>query len=218
MNQPTQMTALMSAIALTVAIACNGEPIGSIDAADSGDARDASTDTRTDAGDDSGDEDAADAGRDARSATALVSPDAWEKTAEENDPFDDAPDEVECDEDAYEAHALEEGEDGLVVHSEGCNYLTVSQPALDDVQAGDQVYVRLYHFELNAPDGGEAHLAVATEDETIWEEFVPIPAEGDLLTHTWEATEPISKGDPLYFHFHNHGANEYYLLEISRLD
>jgi hypothetical protein len=68
---------------------------------------------------------------------------------------------------------------------------------------------------LTAPAASEAHLALQVGEHLIWEAFVPIPTDSDLLMDTWTAPADIPAGEDIYFHVHNHGNNEYNLIEVS---
>lgn len=154
---------------------------------------------------------------DASSATALVSPESWAVIPAADDPVEDAPQTTMCDpENGTKVESLS-GEQAFGVSTRNCEYVAVGQTTLAPLSEGDTVFVRAWHFELTAPTDAEAHLAVAIDGETIWQERVPIPSgEGGLLTSEWTATRDIPAGSDVVFHAHNHGNNEYYLLEVSR--
>lgn len=179
---------------------------GSPDSSPANDASDASDSPPDDAldGDTSGEP----------AARALVDHAAWQRLDPADDPFDDAPDTVDCDAQAFGEHALDD-EDAFAVKSRQCNHLTVSQPTLVGVDAGDRVDIRAWHFGLDAPTGAEAHLALGTATQTLWEQHIPIPSDSALLLDSWTAPEGIAAGTEIFFHFHNHGNNEYYLIEVS---
>jgi hypothetical protein len=164
-----------------------------------------------------GDGDAGDAGADTNSATPLVSPHSWSAIQASEDPVADAPDTTMCD--VANGTKTEEltGETAFGVDTTTCAYVAVRQSTLSPVSEGDTVFVRAWHFKLTAPEDTEAHLAVALDGETIWEERIPIPTErGKLMTAEWTATRDIPVGSDVVFHAHNHGNNEYYLIEVSR--
>lgn len=148
---------------------------------------------------------------------ALVSPHAWAMIPASQDPVDDAPDTALCDvENGTKVEALSD-EEAFGVSTANCEYVAVGQTTLGPISSGDTVFVRAWHFDLTAPTDAEAHLAVAIDDETIWEERIPIPSDGSgLLTSEWTATRDIPTGSDIVFHAHNHGNNEYYLIEVSR--
>jgi hypothetical protein len=68
--------------------------------------------------------------------TSLVLPERWELLDAGSDPFDDRPPVVDCRPGAVVAEALS-GEQALGVETGSCNYVTVFQPLLREVQAGE---------------------------------------------------------------------------------
>jgi hypothetical protein len=149
---------------------------------------------------------------DVSEALALVDHELW--TTASADPFDDAPADVDCDSQAWGSEEIAP-ELTFFVQTQGCNYLTVSQPISSPIEAGQTLNIRLWHYKLTAPAATEAHLALRLGDHLIWEAFVPIPSQSQLLMDTWTAPSAIPAGEDIYFHVHNHGDNEYNLIEVS---
>lgn len=145
---------------------------------------------------------------------ALVDHELWEVTSAEADPFDDRPDTVACDPQAYGTEVLAP-EETFYVKSQGCNYITVNQPLAETIDQDDTIQIHAWHFDLTAPAASEAHLALMIGGHLIWEKFVPIPSDSELLLGAWTAPESIPAGQDIYFHVHNHGNNEYNLVEVS---
>lgn len=100
-----------------------------------------------------------------------------------------------------------------------CNWLTLEQPSLRDIRAGDRVEVRAFHFTLTLPLGEEARLSLVVGDQLAFDERIPIePSRGSqFLSNTWVAPKDYPKGTPLLFHVDNHGTNEYLLIEVNIL-
>ena len=100
-----------------------------------------------------------------------------------------------------------------------CNWLTLEQPSLRAIRAGDRVEVRAFHFTLTSPLGGEARLALAIGDELAFDERVPIePSRGSqFMDNIWVAPKDYPEGTPLLWHVDNHGTNEYLLIEVNIL-
>jgi hypothetical protein len=96
-----------------------------------------------------------------------------------------------------------------------CPYITVSQPTLREVPEGHNIKVRLWHFELSAPQPAMAHAAVVVDDLHVLDEQIPIPSAGGLIVRELRAPHAIALGAPVYFHLHNHGANSWSLVEVS---
>ena len=99
-----------------------------------------------------------------------------------------------------------------------CNWLTLGQPSLRAIRAGDQVEIRMFHAILNAPVPGEARMMFAVDDELAFEYGVLIPsAESQFPSTVWTAPRDFPAGAPLLFHVDNHGSNEYMLIEVNVL-
>ncbi|MDH3625077.1 MAG: hypothetical protein OEQ49_14500 [Myxococcales bacterium] len=106
----------------------------------------------------------------------------------------------------------------LAVYTESCNWITLEQPSLRPVRAGDEIEVRAFHFVLTAPFNAEARISLTLGDEMIFDETVQIPQiDGRPLDGTWTATRDFEAGTPMLFHVNNHGANEYLLIEVNVL-
>lgn len=120
---------------------------------------------------------------------------------------------VDCEPDV--AWGLEEldGTATLAVDTGACNYLTATQPLAVDLQAGGDVTIQLWHFELQGD--GEAHIALQIGDEAVWERRVPIPSDSELIDETFATAEAHTAGEPVYFHLHNHGINSYNLTALT---
>jgi hypothetical protein len=148
-----------------------------------------------------------------RDAAPLVDPELWAEAAADEDPFGDRPDAVSCDEGGWYVEEL--GPDlSLAVDTIGCDYFTGSQPALVSLLAGDTLSGRLWHYDLDAMDGGEAHAAVMIGGELVWEEYVPIPSESGMLLPEVVVERDFEAGEEVWFHLHNHGSNSYNLIDL----
>jgi hypothetical protein len=75
--------------------------------------------------------------------------------------------------------------------------------------------VRLWHFELSAPDPAQAHAVLLVDGLTVLDERIPIPKPGGLMVHELRVERDIPAGAPVYFHLHNHGENSWALVELS---
>ena len=111
------------------------------------------------------------------------------------------------------------GENSLYIDAQDCAYLTVAQPAAVEVDEGDRIRVRIWHFALVALDAATATIAMTVNGHSVFEAFVPIPSEGALLPDPnlrMEADFESDAGAPVLFHLRNHGTNSYNLIELSR--
>ncbi|HET6417265.1 MAG TPA: hypothetical protein VFG22_13295 [Polyangiales bacterium] len=65
-----------------------------------------------------------------------------------------------------------------------CDWLTLEQPSLQAIRAGDVIEVRAYHNELTAPVPGEARMSFAVGDQLAFDETILIPNASEFLTGT----------------------------------
>ncbi len=98
-----------------------------------------------------------------------------------------------------------------------CNWITLEQPSLRAIRAGDRVEVRGRHSQLTAPVPGEAHIAFVIGDEQVLDYSVTIPTDFEFPDAIWTAPKDYPAGTPLLFHVDNHGQNEYMLIEVNVL-
>jgi hypothetical protein len=145
---------------------------------------------------------------------SLVLHELWTQLAPMDDPFDDRAPDASCARTGVMPETLSE-ERVFSVDTGLCNYLTVTQPTLSEVAAGETLKVRLWHFELSAPEPAEAHAAVVVDGLRILDERVTIPSPGGLLSREMRVPRAIAAGTPVHFHLHNHGINSWSLVEVS---
>jgi len=97
-----------------------------------------------------------------------------------------------------------------------CDHATFMQPTLAPARAGDLLHARAWHLPLFSPQvGAVAHLEVRVGERTLLEYRTDIPAEETTMFEYVELEEAVPAGTPVWFHVHNHGNNEWGLLEIS---
>ena len=100
-----------------------------------------------------------------------------------------------------------------------CDWLTLEQPSLRPIRAGDQIEVRTYHADLTAPaPDGEARMSFVIGDELVFDERVPIPFQSEFLSAIWTSPRDYPAGTQLLWHVDNHGSNEYLLIEVNILN
>lgn len=102
-----------------------------------------------------------------------------------------------------------------------CDWITLEQPSLRAIHAGDQVKVRARHSTLTAPTGAQPTTArmifVIGEDEKALDYSVLIPSDYSFPSNTWTAPRDYPAGTRLLWHVDNHGSNEYMLIEVNIL-
>ena len=197
---PTPVIRLVSGLVLALVYGCE-EP-SEDDASDdgSGDAAAGSSDASTSSSDDSTGE-----------TESLIDVAAWQLDAMIPSPLAaDRPEEVECE----HGFGLE---DGLFeVDTELCNWGAFAQPTLAPVEAGDTVEIIMLHDTLYSEDeDATAHVAVALGDETIWETTIAIPAPNGYLRPMITVEQPVPAGTLVHLHVHNHGYNNYRVVDIT---
>lgn len=138
-----------------------------------------------------------------------------------------------CDDTCHFPEPLQVGEYSYSVDSGYCNYLTTVQETRAPIAAGDEILIRFWHFELDAPNGGTAYMAIQIGDRLVWDARLPIPCRGGLVglipdgdcidTPGLADVDPARfvadfaapAGTPIYVHVQNHGNNNYSLVETS---
>lgn len=103
----------------------------------------------------------------------------------------------------------------LEIKTDLCNYATVRQASSQALRPGDRLAIRVWHYTLTEPAPAQAHLALAIDDEVVWEEWVPSPADANLVEGEIAIDHDVPAGADLQFHVHNHGANSYDLVAIE---
>lgn len=146
---------------------------------------------------------------------SAIDHDLWEVVPVESDPFSERfTEESYCATWGYFAEDIG-GEYSFSINTRDCNYLTVSQPSLRALSPGDMLTLRLYHFELRAPEAAEAYAAIAIGGAVVWEERVPIPSPSGLVRAEWEVTSAAPEGTSILFHLDNHGLNSWSLIDLT---
>lgn len=142
----------------------------------------------------------------------LVDAAQWAPTPPEQDPaLDHRPAEISC----PGGHTLEGS--GIEVETARCDYLSVSQPLLDEILAGEPLRIQAWWQTLASDHPAEGHLALFIDDQLQWEEFVTIPGPADARDIRWAADDDYPAGSRVTFHLHNHGANSWQLADFSIL-
>jgi hypothetical protein len=157
-----------------------------------------------------------------RSAGLLINSFDWQWTDTSEDPFyalitqDQSMNRL-CDTNAHGVEEVSVGVWSYSIETNLCHWLTIKQEVLRPVLAGDRVKLKVWHFELNAPQRAVAHVGLATDHEVLIVEEEVIPQEGRMLKVDAVFTHDLLVGDWIYFHLDNHGANSWHVLEIKLL-
>ena len=100
-----------------------------------------------------------DSGSEERSGGALVDHNDWVVSSLGTGLFGAIPEEICEEEVSYRAEELG-GEFVFAIETQFCSYLTVEQPSLLELRAGDTIKARLYHAPLTGPPDAMAHVGV----------------------------------------------------------
>lgn len=109
-------------------------------------------------------------------------------------------------------------EDGaLEVETGFCNYLSVAQPSKAALVKGDSLHLVLWHGDLafDTPEPVQAHVAITIDGQTVWQEYVKIPADADIYDVRIPINFDAPIGSKVEYHLHNHGYNTWTLLQLE---
>ena len=96
----------------------------------------------------------------------------------------------------------------LEVQTDICDYVTLEQGLLRDVQAGERVVVDVWNLGLWAEERAVAHVSVQLGDAR-WEAWADIPSPAERWQAVFEVERRLPAGTPIRLHLHNHGANSW---------
>ena len=100
---------------------------------------------------------------------------------------------------------------GIEVQTVNCNYITLTQPLMKPVRAGQSVRLQVWWQTLASLEPAEGRIAVWIGDWRYFDERVPIPSEADARNLSRPSPSRIAAGTPVYFHVDNHGFNSWTL-------
>lgn len=145
---------------------------------------------------------------------ALVQPGAWDVQPRNRDAFlDHRPQEIDCQRDR--GWFIEDG--ALEVRTEFCNYASLGQQALLDLDSGTELELNFSHSRLNYNAPSVAHVALSIGGVPVWEKTIDIPAESALFADRVSLPVAVRRGDLIELHIHNHGANAWTLHSLEAL-
>lgn len=151
---------------------------------------------------------------DGADAEPVARPEAWRPIAGP-DPFGNAGD-VYCEPTSWGPTEFDDqGTVSFEIDTTFCPWLTVEQPSTVEIRRHDRLTLRMWHFDLTAPDVADATIGLAVGDEVVWTDDFSIPRPGAWIEAAWDADRVIPAGTPLRVHVDNHGANTYDILEVG---
>ena len=147
----------------------------------------------------------------AKQSLSLVDVDAWSEQDAAGDSLPGhRPAELQCPANSWY------NEDGaLEVETGYCNYLSLAQPSLSAVKAGDALHLVLWHAALAFERPAKAHVAVTIGGKRVWETSVAIPTEANIYDLRIPLDFDAPAGSEVEFHLHNHGYNSWTLLKLE---
>lgn len=145
---------------------------------------------------------------------ALVEPGGWERV---EDPALDAfaalrPDDAEC---SNAGWFVDPFTGVLEIQTEVCDYVTLEQPTLAAIAAGDTITVRAYHDVLSADMPATGYIGLALDGEIAWTYEVAIPSDPVEIDETFTAPSDLPAGASLQIHVHNHGPNTWEIVGVQ---
>lgn len=150
--------------------------------------------------------------------TALVAGHAWVRTNFKPEIFE---------------HDHEHGEDGtclglpyreeyggVEINTGRCHQITLTQPSLIAVNAGEDLRLIAWHSQLISEDPAThtGTMMLAIGENLLWRERSPIPGAARSFDLVLQSQVDIAPGDPVRLHVHNHGANAWNLLSIEKVE
>ena len=153
-----------------------------------------------------------------RMGSALVVGDAWVRTTFQPTVFEHEHDH-DLDEDCPGLPYREEY-GGVEINTGRCHQITLTQPSLIGVSAGERLRIIAWHSQLISEDS-DTHtgtMMLAVGENLIWAERSPIPGAARSFDLVLQIQVDIAPGEPVRLHVHNHGANAWNLLSIERVE
>jgi len=141
----------------------------------------------------------------------LATSDGWQLGVPDTDPLrDHRPADAGC---PVSAWGEEDGR--LEVQMGVCDYAWLVQPLPETVCAGDTLLISAWHQGLDAPEPGEAHLALTLGDELLWQTWSAVPSQADLWMEEVVVQHTAPAGTELGVHLHNHGYNSWAVAPVE---
>ncbi len=145
----------------------------------------------------------------------LAAPYEWIHVADPDlDVFGEGrPDDATCDAAGYRPENF--GPDPVFEVKTGlCSWFTGAQPSMVDLEPGDTVGIRLFHYELAAAMPSQGRAALAIGGVVVWETTRPIPSPAALIEDEIVVEQSFPAQTELQFHVDNHGFNDWELFAI----
>ncbi len=108
-------------------------------------------------------------------------------------------------------------DDVLEIRSDSCNYASLSQDSLLDLEVGTTLELNLSHSALTASEPASAFLALSIGMTSVWETEIAIPSESGVIKATIVLPIAVQRGDAIAFTMQNHGSNTYTFHSLNAL-
>ncbi|MFT5583598.1 MAG: hypothetical protein ACI9VR_001176 [Cognaticolwellia sp.] len=132
----------------------------------------------------------------------LVDADTWQILDDTQDPIGPAPEPCGA--------AGVQVESGVIeVLTDACPWVTLGQPSLTNLKAGDTISLLAWHGTLAAPEPATGHMSIWIGEEEIWRIEPDIPSEAVIYEEQLTAHDSAPEGTMIRLHVHNHGANSW---------
>lgn len=95
-----------------------------------------------------------------------------------------------------------------------CDYATITQPSLADLEEGDVLGIRGWHDILRAPMHTQGFVGVAIDGQMVWHTQVPIPSDYDEIEGDVTLDQDYPAGTEVQLHIHNHGINSWNVVDF----
>lgn len=144
----------------------------------------------------------------------LIEAMAWDTNTRIGDLFPDhRPAQIDCERGS--GWLVEE--DVLEIRTALCNYLSLTQQTLLNLEVGTVLELTMSHSALDFNAPATAHMAVSVGGTTVWDERIPIPSPGQILKKTVELSHAVAAGDAINLHLENHGSNAWTFHSIDAI-
>jgi hypothetical protein len=145
---------------------------------------------------------------------SLVEAAAWDFQSKSRDTFSDhRPRIVDCQRDV--GWVIEDDE--IEVRTDSCNYLSLTQESLLNIPAGNTLEFAISHGDLVFRQTATAHVALSVAGNTLWEQEIGIPSEGEIYRIEVELDFDIAQRDSIEVHLHNHGSNAWTIHRLEAI-
>ena len=144
----------------------------------------------------------------------LVNAQSWDTHSKNRDVFlDRRPAVVDCE--LGTGWVIED--DVLEIRSDACNYASLSQDSLLDLEVGTTLELNLSHSALTASEPASAFLALSIGMTSVWETEIAIPSESGVIKATIVLPIEVQRGDAIAITQTNHGSNTYTFHSLNAL-